>query len=67
MDDQILTKLGSALVYGSLTDEALLAETEAQPVLPILPQANVIKIGGQSFGVVRDSRQRHGSGSARPA
>ncbi len=49
MDDQILTKLGSALVYGSLTDEALLAETEAQPVLPILPQANVIKIGGQSF------------------
>ncbi len=49
MQDQILTKLGSALVHGSLTDEALLAETEVHPVLPILPDANVIKIGGQSF------------------
>ena len=49
MQDQILTKLGSALVHGSLTDEALLAETEAYPVLPILPEANVIKIGGQSL------------------
>jgi molybdenum storage protein len=47
--DQLLTHLGAALVQGSLTDEALLAETEAQPVLPILPDANVIKIGGQSF------------------
>ena len=49
MEDQILTTLGSALVHGSLTDEALLAETEAYAVLPILPDANVIKIGGQSF------------------
>jgi len=49
VQDQILTKLGSALVHGSLTDEALLAETEAYPVLPILPEANVIKIGGQSL------------------
>jgi molybdenum storage protein len=49
VQDQILTQLGSALVHGSLTDQALLAETEAQPVLPILPDANVIKIGGQSF------------------
>lgn len=49
MHDQILTKLGSALVHGSLTDEALLAETDAFPVLPILPDANVVKIGGQSF------------------
>lgn len=49
MQDQILTKLGSALVHGSLTDEALLAETEAYPVLSILPDANVIKIGGQSL------------------
>jgi molybdenum storage protein len=44
-----LTQLGRALVHRSLTDEALLAETEAHPVLPILPDANVIKIGGQSF------------------
>ena len=49
VQDQILTQLGSVLVRGSLTDEALLVQTEAQPVLPILPDANVIKIGGQSF------------------
>jgi molybdenum storage protein len=49
VQDHLLTQLGSALVHGSLTDEALLAETEAHPVLPILPDANVIKIGGQSF------------------
>jgi molybdenum storage protein len=49
MQDQVLTQLGAALVRGSLTDEALLAETDAQPVLPILPDANVVKIGGQSF------------------
>jgi molybdenum storage protein len=49
MQDQILTDLGAALVNGSLTDEALLAETGAQPVLSILPDANVVKIGGQSI------------------
>ena len=47
--DQILTRLGAALVEGSLTDEALLVQTEAQPVLPILPDANVVKVGGQSL------------------
>ena len=45
----MLTQLGSALVHGSLTDETVLTETEAHPVLPILPDANVIKIGGQSL------------------
>ncbi len=49
MEDQILTQLGAALVHGSLTDEALLAQTDAQPALPILPDANVVKIGGQSL------------------
>jgi molybdenum storage protein len=49
MQDQLLTALGAALTQGSLTDEALLAETDAMPVLPILPEANVIKIGGQSL------------------
>jgi molybdenum storage protein len=49
VQEEILTQLGNALVHGSLTDEALLAETATQPVLPILPDANVIKIGGQSF------------------
>jgi molybdenum storage protein len=47
--DNLLTRLGEALVHGSLSDEALLAETGRDPVLPILPEANVIKIGGQSF------------------
>jgi molybdenum storage protein len=49
VEDQLLTELGAALVSGSLTDEALLAETSAQAAAPILPNANVIKIGGQSF------------------
>ena len=49
MQEQLLTELGAALVHGSLTDEALLAETDAMPVLPILPDANVVKIGGQSL------------------
>src|SRR5215218_7470520 len=49
MQDQLLTDLGAALVTGSLTDEALLAETGTQPVLSILPDANVVKIGGQSI------------------
>jgi molybdenum storage protein len=47
--DDLLTELGSALVGGSLTDEALLAETGTQPSIAILPDANVVKIGGQSF------------------
>ncbi len=48
MQDQLLTQLGAALVNGSLTDDALLAETDPQPALTILPDANVVKIGGQS-------------------
>jgi molybdenum storage protein len=49
MDDSLLTELGSALVSGSLTDEVLLEETSRQPTIRILPDANVVKIGGQSF------------------
>jgi molybdenum storage protein len=49
MQNEILTQLGAALVSGSLTDDALLAETGTQPLVPILPDANVVKIGGQSF------------------
>ncbi len=33
MHDHLLTQLGSALVHGSLTDEAVLTETAAHPVL----------------------------------
>jgi molybdenum storage protein len=49
LQDELLTELGAKLVQGSLTDEALLIETDAHPVLSILPDANVIKIGGQSL------------------
>ena len=49
MDDDLLTELGQALVEGSLSDGELLARTGAPPPVQILPEANVIKVGGQSF------------------
>lgn len=49
MDQTILTALGEKLVEGSLSDKKLLAETRQQDVLQILPEANVIKLGGQSL------------------
>ena len=49
MDEELLGSLGAALVAGSLTDDALLADTGRHPVIQILPEANVIKVGGQSF------------------
>src|SRR5579864_4194396 len=49
MPDELLSELGQALVNGSLTDEKLLAETGNQPSIPVLPDANVVKVGGQSF------------------
>jgi molybdenum storage protein len=49
MTHELLTQLGQALVDGSLTDEARLAELDQQPTIQILPEANVIKIGGQSL------------------
>jgi molybdenum storage protein len=48
MDGDLLTALGRSLVEGSLTDPALQAQTVG-PVERILPEANVIKIGGQSM------------------
>jgi molybdenum storage protein len=48
MDDEVLA-LTRALVGGSLSDEAGLAAFDTQPTLQILPDANVVKIGGQSF------------------
>jgi molybdenum storage protein len=49
MQHDLLTELGKALLVGSLDDERLMEKTgEPQPV-QILPEANVIKIGGQSF------------------
>lgn len=49
MKSDVLTDLGKALVSGSLTDEALLARTREPSIVSILPDANVVKIGGQSI------------------
>ena len=45
----ILTELGESLVTRSLTDDALLADTGRPAAVQIIPDANVIKVGGQSF------------------
>lgn len=49
MKNALLTELGSLLVEGSLTDPKLLDQTGQSPAVHILPDANVIKIGGQSM------------------
>jgi len=45
--DELLSELGRNLVDGSLTDPLLLEQTVG-PVHRILPEANVVKLGGQS-------------------
>jgi len=45
---ELLGELGRNLVSGSLTDPELQAQT-AGPVRQLLPEANVVKIGGQSI------------------
>ncbi len=47
LQDGLLTELGQALVHGSLTDKKLLDQTAQGPVVEILPDANVVKIGVQ--------------------
>ncbi|HEX5758252.1 MAG TPA: uridine kinase [Thermoanaerobaculia bacterium] len=47
--DELLSELGQALVEGSLSDRELLSRTERPAPIQILPDANVVKIGGQSF------------------
>ena len=49
MEPDDLSQLTRALVSGSLTDEGQIATLDVQPTLQILPDANVVKIGGQSF------------------
>jgi molybdenum storage protein len=49
MKSDLLEGLGDALLSGSLTDETLLADTSRTPPVRLLPDANVVKIGGQSF------------------
>lgn len=48
IDSDLLTGLGRSLMGGSLGDEKLLAATGKQEPIQILPNANVIKLGGQS-------------------
>src|SRR3712207_9352425 len=49
LENELLTKLGQSLVRGNLTDPELLARTDDNSLVQILPDANVIKIGGQSL------------------
>jgi molybdenum storage protein len=49
MQNDLLTELGKSLISGSLDDESLMARTAGPPLVQILPEANVIKVGGQSF------------------
>src|SRR5690349_20252282 len=49
METNLLTELGKSLLTGSLEDGRLMAQTGEPPAVQILPEANVIKIGGQSF------------------
>lgn len=44
----LLTQIGARLVEGNLTSDALLAETDQTPAVKLLPDANMVKIGGQS-------------------
>src|SRR6266571_3136339 len=48
MNNDLLTELGKSLLEGSLDEERLMARTGEPPPVQILPEANVIKIGGQS-------------------
>src|SRR5258707_12107987 len=47
--DESIDQITEALVAGNLNDEKLMAGVDKQPTIAILPEANVIKIGGQSF------------------
>jgi molybdenum storage protein len=49
LSEAVLTELGAKLVTGSLSDEELLAGTGAAAPVHILPDANVVKVGGQSL------------------
>ncbi|WP_204369232.1 amino acid kinase family protein [Methylocucumis oryzae] len=49
MSNQLLTELGQSLISGNLTDKSVLSQTSEQPMFKILPNANVIKVGGQSI------------------
>ncbi len=45
----VAPEIAATLLTGSLSDEEVLRETEATPDLALLPDAQVIKLGGQSL------------------
>ncbi len=47
--DESIDRITEALIGGNLNDDKWIAEVDQQPTIAILPEANVIKIGGQSF------------------
>ncbi|MBH5396639.1 uridine kinase [Bradyrhizobium sp. CNPSo 4010] len=49
MDKEILDRMTMALMGASPTDDQMMASLDNQPVVQILPDANVVKVGGQSF------------------
>ena len=49
MDKEILDRMMMPLMGASPTDDEKMASLDNQPVVQILPDANVVKIGGQSF------------------
>jgi molybdenum storage protein len=49
MQSEQLGILSEALMAGSLTDDQLIARTGRTELVNIIPDANVVKIGGQSF------------------
>jgi len=49
MDSEGLTNFSEALMAGSLTDDQLIAQTGRPALAKIIPDANVVKIGGQSL------------------
>src|SRR3989441_6916534 len=49
MNSELLTNFDEALMTGSLTDDQLIAQTGRPALVKIIPDANVVKIGGQSL------------------
>jgi molybdenum storage protein len=49
MNSELLSLFDEKLMTGSLTDDRLLAQTGRPAPVKIIPDANVVKIGGQSF------------------
>jgi molybdenum storage protein len=47
--DESVDQITEALIGGNLNDEKWMAQVDQQPTIAILPEANMIKIGGQSF------------------